>query len=100
MTAPDRSQAMRQAVTEVIANFGLTPDDSLEPTVVVPAPRVRDVARRLGLASAAGAGGMASFSLRTTGASTVDEAERTNSPSSANLASTTLLSTPSSLASS
>ncbi|MDL2343970.1 NADH-quinone oxidoreductase subunit C [Deinococcus sp. MIMF12] len=38
---------MRQAVTGVIANFGLTPDDSLEPTVVVPAPRVRDVARAL-----------------------------------------------------
>lgn len=38
---------MRQAVTDVIANFGLTPDDSLEPTVVVPAPRVRDVARAL-----------------------------------------------------
>ena len=55
---------------------------------------------RLGLASAAGAAGMASFSLRTTGASTVDDAERTNSPSSASLASTTLLSTPSSLASS
>ncbi len=42
----------------------------------------------------------ASVSLRTTGASMVEDAERTNSPSSWSLAITTLLSTPSSLASS
>lgn len=42
----------------------------------------------------------ASVSLRTTGASIVDDAERTNSPSSWSLAMTTLLSTPNSLASS
>src|SRR4029079_2117880 len=42
----------------------------------------------------------ASVSLRTTGASIVEEAERTNSPSSWSLAMTTLLSTPNSLASS
>ncbi|WP_051363472.1 NADH-quinone oxidoreductase subunit C [Deinococcus murrayi] len=47
VSAPDRTPALRRAVTEVIANFGLTPDDSLEPTVVVPAPRVRDAARAL-----------------------------------------------------
>lgn len=41
-----------------------------------------------------------SFNLRMTGASTVEDAERTNSPSSASLASTTLLSTPNSFASS
>ena len=45
-------------------------------------------------------GGMASFNRRATGGSTVDDAERTNSPNSASLAKTTLLSTPSSLASS
>lgn len=42
----------------------------------------------------------ASVSLRTTGASMVEDAERTNSPSSWSLAMTTLLSTPNSLASS
>lgn len=42
----------------------------------------------------------ASVSFRTTGASIVEDAERTNSPSSWSLAMTTLLSTPSSLASS
>src|SRR4051794_18364202 len=42
----------------------------------------------------------ASVSLRTTGASIVEDAERTNSPSSWSLAMTTLLSTPNSLASS
>lgn len=42
----------------------------------------------------------ASVNLRTTGASIVDDAERTNSPSSWSLAMTTLLSTPNSLASS
>jgi hypothetical protein len=41
-----------------------------------------------------------SFNLRTTGASTVEEAERTNSPRSWSLAMMTLLSTPISLASS
>jgi hypothetical protein len=44
--------------------------------------------------------GKASFNLRTTGGSTVDDADRTNSPSSWSLAMTTLLSTPNSLASS
>jgi hypothetical protein len=44
--------------------------------------------------------GIASLSLRMTGASTVDEADFTNSPSSASLARTSLLETPSSLASS
>lgn len=42
----------------------------------------------------------ASFNLRTTGASIVDDAERTNSPISLSLAMTALLSTPNSLASS
>ena len=42
----------------------------------------------------------ASLSLRTTGASTVEDADRTNSPISWSLAMTTLLSTPNSLASS
>ena len=42
----------------------------------------------------------ASLSLRTTGASIVDEADRTNSPISVSLAITALLSTPNSLASS
>ena len=53
-----------------------------------------------GLGAAGAAAGKASRSLRTTGASMVDEAERTNSPISWSLATTTLLSTPSSLASS
>jgi hypothetical protein len=53
-----------------------------------------------GFGAAGAAAGIASFNRRATGASTVDEAERTNSPSSCNLARTTLLSTPSSLASS
>jgi len=44
--------------------------------------------------------GKASFSFLTTGASIVEDAERTNSPSSWSLAMTTLLSTPNSLASS
>jgi hypothetical protein len=51
-----------------------------------------------------GAGGglsaKASFSLRTTGASMVEDADRTNSPRSPSFARTTLLSTPNSLASS
>ncbi|GAA3949776.1 hypothetical protein GCM10023085_35420 [Actinomadura viridis] len=42
----------------------------------------------------------ASVSLRTTGASIVEDADRTNSPISWSLAMTTLLSTPNSLASS
>ena len=58
-----------------------------------------------GFGVTAGAGAPAppgndSFNLRMTGASTVEDADRTNSPSSASLASTTLLSTPNSLASS
>lgn len=64
-------------------------------------------AGRAGAALRAGAGlppplpcWRASVSLRTTGASIVEEAERTNSPSSWSLAMTTLLSTPNSLASS
>jgi hypothetical protein len=44
--------------------------------------------------------GIVSRSFRTTGGSTVDDADRTNSPISWSLAMTTLLSTPSSLASS
>ena len=50
----------------------------------------------------AGGGALASFSRRrrTTGASTVEEAERTNSPMSPNVVRTVLLSTPSSFASS
>jgi len=48
----------------------------------------------------AGSAAKDSLSRRTTGASTVDEADRTNSPKSPSLASTTLLSTPNSLASS
>jgi hypothetical protein len=55
-------------------------------------------------ADAAGAAEVAgpnvSFSLRTTGGSTVEDADFTNSPMSFNLARTVLLSTPSSLASS
>ena len=48
----------------------------------------------------AGCAGKTSFSLRTTGGSTVDDADLTNSPMSWSLARTTLLSTPSSFASS
>ena len=51
-------------------------------------------------ASAGAAAGIASRSLRTTGASTVDEADFTNSPSSCSFARTSLLETPSSFASS
>ncbi|MDQ0308400.1 hypothetical protein J2S46_002956 [Kitasatospora herbaricolor] len=47
-----------------------------------------------------GATPSASVNLRTTGASMVEDAERTNSPSSVSLAMTALLSKPSSLASS
>jgi hypothetical protein len=46
------------------------------------------------------AAGKASFSFLTTGASIVEDAERTNSPMSCSLVTRTLLSTPSSLASS
>jgi hypothetical protein len=50
----------------------------------------------------AGGGSLASFSLSrlSTGASTVEEADRTNSPMSFNMVRTVLLSTPSSFASS
>jgi hypothetical protein len=48
----------------------------------------------------AASAGKASFNLRTTGASMVDDADRTNSPNSSSLAMTALLSTPNSLASS
>lgn len=48
----------------------------------------------------AGALASRSFSRRSTGASTVDEADRTNSPMSFNVFSTSLLVTPSSFASS
>jgi len=50
----------------------------------------------------AGGGSLASFSLSrlSTGASTVEEADRTNSPMSFSMLRTVLLSTPSSLASS
>jgi len=47
-----------------------------------------------------GCGGKASLSLRATGASTVDDADFTNSPSSLSLVMTSLLGTPSSFASS
>jgi hypothetical protein len=50
--------------------------------------------------SAGAAAGIASRSLRTTGASTVDDADFTNSPSSCSFARTSLLETPSSFASS
>ena len=53
-----------------------------------------------GLSAAAGAGGIASRRRLATGASTVDDADFTNSPISASLARTSLLVTPSSLASS
>jgi hypothetical protein len=58
--------------------------------------------RAAGAESAAGLAGAGkiSRSLRTTGGSTVDDAERTNSPSSLSLVMTTLLSIPSSFASS
>lgn len=52
------------------------------------------------LAGAGATAGKTSFNFRTTGGSTVDDADRTNSPMSCSLARTTLLSTPSSLASS
>jgi len=54
----------------------------------------------LACSGALAAAGIASFRRRTTGASTVEDADFTNSPISASLARTTLLSTPSSLASS
>lgn len=53
-----------------------------------------------GSGAAGGSAGYAARSLRTTGASIVDDGERTNSPSSFNFAIRALLSTPSSLASS
>ena len=51
-------------------------------------------------AAPSGAAGIASIKRRATGGSMVDEAERTNSPISCNFARTSLLSTPSSRASS
>ena len=54
----------------------------------------------VGGAGAAAGAGKISRSLRTTGGSTVDDADRTNSPSSVSLVMTTLLSIPSSFASS
>jgi hypothetical protein len=53
-----------------------------------------------GVRSAGTKSGNLSINLRTTGASTVDEALRTNSPTSCNLASSSLLSSPNSLANS
>ena len=53
-----------------------------------------------GAAGACAGAGKISRSLRTTGGSTVDDADRTNSPSSVSLVMTTLLSMPSSFASS
>jgi len=53
-----------------------------------------------GLPAGASALGIASTRRRATGGSMVDDADRTNSPISCNFARTTLLSTPSSLASS
>ncbi len=54
----------------------------------------------LGAVSAGTKSGNLSINLRTTGASTVDDAERTNSPTSCSLASSSLLSSPNSLANS
>jgi hypothetical protein len=59
----------------------------------------RPIGAAVGATPAAGPGN-ASRNLRATGGSTVDDADFTNSPSSLSLARTTLLSTPSSLASS
>lgn len=53
-----------------------------------------------GLAGAAGSVASFSFTLRTTGASIVDDAERTNSPIPFRVDKSSLLSSPSSLASS
>jgi hypothetical protein len=53
-----------------------------------------------GAASAGTKSGNLSINLRTTGASTVDDAERTNSPTSCSFASSSLLSSPNSLANS
>ncbi len=58
------------------------------------------LAGAFGALSAGAAAGSESRSLRTTGGSTVEDAERTNSPISVSFAMTVLLSTPSSLASS
>jgi hypothetical protein len=54
----------------------------------------------LGAASAGIKSGNLSINFRTTGASTVDDADRTNSPTSTNFASSSLLSSPNSLANS
>ena len=53
-----------------------------------------------GAASAGTKSGNLSINLRTTGASTVDDAERTNSPTSCSLDKSSLLSSPNSLANS
>jgi hypothetical protein len=53
-----------------------------------------------GAASAGIKSGNLSINFRTTGASTVDDADRTNSPTSTNFASSSLLSSPNSLANS
>jgi len=53
-----------------------------------------------GAASTGFISGNFSINLRTTGASTVEDAERTNSPTSCNLASNSLLSKPNSFANS
>jgi hypothetical protein len=71
--------------------------------VSVPPPFVAVVrAGALGTARADGAGGVdiCSRNRRTTGASIVEDAERTNSPISCSVPRRVLLSTPSSLASS
>jgi hypothetical protein len=64
------------------------------------APLVAAAFFAAGFLATGGSAANDSFSRRTTGASTVDEADRTNSPRSFSLARTTLLSTPNSLASS
>jgi hypothetical protein len=61
---------------------------------------LRGAAFLAGAASAGAAAGISVRNRRTTGGSTVEDALRTNSPISWSLVMTTLLSTPSSLASS
>ena len=79
--APGRGAPGRAAPAELGPGLSVV-DDSLAP--VAPLPSVST----------------ASFRRRTTGASTVEEAERTNSPMPFNFSSTSLLSSPSSFASS
>jgi len=78
-----------------LARSALTPPS----TPGWPAPSAAAFAAAAALAAAAWPAN-ASLSLRTTGASIVDDGERTNSPISWSLAMTALLSTPNSLASS